>query len=508
MQGAKFCASVDKPVSLSMSERLRNGIQSEHLFAPVYDVTEHKLRKFIFAKYFEHNDEQETSLRALITARDQLAKLTGFETFAHRAQRHMVLSSYENVRDFLEQARQKLVPLLDPEIEQVERIVNRYSSDFASKIDRVCEPDFVFAVGMCQHELLNQLGRISEFFHLETLINGYELILNKMYGLSLRMLLPDKGEIWLGNVLKLNVHAEDETFQGSIFLDIDNRQSKTASDCHFTVRCSKLLENDVYQTPIVVLSFSIVSANLQNQTITSSNPFESICLNPQQAENFFHEMGHAIHSILGRTRYQHVAGTRCPTDFAEVPSHLMECYFNDPKILSTICKDKSGRTLPLDQAELLVKSRRMFGAFHTLQQVLYSTMDVEMHGNYALPISRGELTTTDLFNQLGNKILPGIERVDRYAYHQRMSHMVTYGAKYYSYLVARASASMIYKDLFESDPFSRENGLRWAKVQSYGGELPSSHLLQIILGRTPSTNDLASLLFKEANSHQPSVSQL
>lgn len=45
MQGAKFCASVDKPVSLSMSERLKNGIQSEHLFAPVYDVTEHKLRK-------------------------------------------------------------------------------------------------------------------------------------------------------------------------------------------------------------------------------------------------------------------------------------------------------------------------------------------------------------------------------------------------------------------------------------------------------------------------------
>lgn len=44
---------------------------------------------------------KESSLRKLITARHSLAKLTGFESYAHRSQKNSLLGSYENAHDFL-----------------------------------------------------------------------------------------------------------------------------------------------------------------------------------------------------------------------------------------------------------------------------------------------------------------------------------------------------------------------------------------------------------------------
>lgn len=73
------------------------------------------------------------------------------------------------------------------------------------------------------------------------------------------------------------------------------RRGKVAGASHFTLRCGRRLPDGGYQSPIVavVCSFAVAPGGL---------------LSPEQVQTLFHEFGHALHSLLSRTDFQHHSG--------------------------------------------------------------------------------------------------------------------------------------------------------------------------------------------------------
>jgi hypothetical protein len=43
-----------------------------------------------------------------------------------------------------------------------------------------------------------------------------------------------------------------------------------------------------------------------------------VMISHAEVETLFHEFGHALHSMLSRTEFQHLSGTRGKLDFVEV----------------------------------------------------------------------------------------------------------------------------------------------------------------------------------------------
>lgn len=79
-----------------------------------------------------------------------------------------------------------------------------------------------------------------------------------------------------------------------------------------------------------------------------------------------------------------------------------------------------------------------------------------------------------------------------------------YGGRYYSYLVARAAANLVWTAKFQRDPFSSDAGTAWAEVQSHGGGLPPGQLLEKMLGYTPTSTHMIEA-FKAESTNNSSI---
>ncbi len=89
-------------------------------------------------------------------------------------------------------------------------------------------------------------------------------------------------------------------------------------------------------------------------------------------ENLFHEFGHAMHSALARTRYQHASGTRCQTDIAEIPSQWMEYFVYEPRVVKLFARHyQTGQIIPDELLQRLHLAQNCFQAHRTQVQVYY-----------------------------------------------------------------------------------------------------------------------------------------
>jgi len=72
------------------------------------------------------------------------------------------------------------------------------------------------------------------------------------------------------------------------------RQGKFGQAAHFTLRCGRQLKNGDYQTPVIALACNFEQSHAW--------------LTHHNAATLVHEFGHALHSLLSRTQYQHLSG--------------------------------------------------------------------------------------------------------------------------------------------------------------------------------------------------------
>ncbi|XP_020290240.1 mitochondrial intermediate peptidase isoform X2 [Pseudomyrmex gracilis] len=454
------------------------------------DSSNTAVREAAYKLFLCPDKEQEYLLNELLSSRHQLAKSCGFASYAHRAVKGSTVESPIIVKEFLNILNDSLQPKTAQDFQEMQKM-----KDIESSIKQGLMPwDTAYFTAKAKRTWLNtSVNEFAPYFSLGACMEGINILTQSLYGVRLESVPVLSGEVWATNIHKLAVIDEEEGTLGYIYCDFYERAGKPNQDCHFTIQGGKQLSDSTYQNPIVVLMLSLPHPRWSNPCL----------LSPSSVDNLFHEMGHALHSMLGRTKYQHVTGTRCSTDFAEVPSVLMEYFASDPRVVSKFAKHfQTQEPIPKNLLHKLCASKNIFYASELQNQVFYSMLDQVYHS--------GKLTksTTEILADV-QKEYYGLPYVKNTAWQLRFSHLVGYGAKYYSYLISRAIAAWIWQTYFHEDPFCRSAGERYRReCLAHGGGKPASKLVSDFLNKEANAATFAKSLINEVdmkNSHVQTI---
>ncbi|KAM0749005.1 mitochondrial intermediate peptidase [Meredithblackwellia eburnea MCA 4105] len=447
------------------------------------------------------------TLNSLFRTRASLAQLVGRGSWAEVALEDKMARTPGMVMGFLENLNKHNLPIAQRDLVRLQQA--RKEVDGTTQVNAW---DRDFLTDVIGHSM-SPLPDISPFFSLGTCFIGLSRLFSSLYGVRFEVDPLEPGESWNG-VQKLRVVDEEEGRIGTIYCDLFMREGKQAGAAHYTVRCSRRLDDDdaendfvdgkalaegvevdrkdleglevkpvkykgrkgLYQDPVIALVCAFGRRGEGN------GKEETAFLQWHEVETLFHEMGHAIHSLIGRTDYHNVAGTRCATDFVELPSILMEHFLASPSVVSMFSSHHTtGRPLPPDVLTALLEERKQFSALETSTQITMAAVDQLYHSPLALSSSSGFDTSKILSKATSDfHVIPYVPGTSPQT---QFTHFFGYGATYYSYLFDKAIAARVFETQFAENPLSREKGDKFKKdLLKWGGGKEPWEMVGIVVG--------------------------
>ncbi|PKS10539.1 hypothetical protein jhhlp_002293 [Lomentospora prolificans] len=485
--------------------------------AALRSVLDEDVRKALYLASNTASRQTIALLEEMLRLRGELANLTGFESFAHQNMKDRVMAKTPGaVVQFLKALQKHNAPIVQQEVADLLQVkrdllgphhwgLNAWDREFCTQsVKERMKAESIRGIGPTSNQL-------SDYFSVGTVIKGLSMLYNRLYGIRLvpRETLP--GEVWHPDVRRLDVVSENGELLAVLYCDLFYREAKSQNPAHYTIRCSRdILDTEIEEVALGAgreglpkFDSAEMAANDGMEAVREGGILKQlptialVCdftrhggsdpatLVGRDVETLFHEMGHAVHSFLARTSFQTVAGTRCATDLAELPSTLMEHFAVDPTVLSLFARHwKTGEPVPYEQVAARVRMSKRFEGLQTERQIILAMADQAYHSAI---VCDPDFSSSKVYHQIQAEFAVGPRDDPSTSWHGFFGHLHGYGSTYYSYLFDRVLAERVWRVVFKSGEsgaaISRENG-EWLKEKllQWGGSRDPWRCLADTLG--------------------------
>lgn len=286
---------------------------------------EGEARRLVHIGSMRPDQERIDVLEQMLKERAELAGVLGKETWADVVLTDKMAKTPSNVMGFLSSLAKHHRSAAAADVSALQRIKatsltgNQYSREVnvtSMPALNAWDRDYYSEKLLMTLSPTSSLPPISPYFSTGTCLLGLSRLFSRLYGISFKPAAVATGEVWHPSVRRLDVVHETEGPIGVIYCDLFSRDGKPPSAAHYTVRCSRRVDDDDlagdglpegwdahlgpgldtpgepingkegrFQLPIVVLTTDC-------GTVQDGRP---ALLGWNDVETLFHEMGHAIH---------------------------------------------------------------------------------------------------------------------------------------------------------------------------------------------------------------------
>ncbi|OMH83770.1 Mitochondrial intermediate peptidase 1 [Zancudomyces culisetae] len=492
------------------------------------ESTNENIRKKVYTALYGNNEETAAVLEKILEKRAELAQVVGFESYSTLVLKDKMAKTPRNVETFLTTLSKQEQPKWSALTKQLLNAQEKTKIEDKSTL-QLWNREYLLGMLNDQNYLI--VPRLKDYFSVGRTIAGFSNLMETLYGVKFVAEEAEPDEVWHDSVRKLRVvDTTSGKLLGIIYCDLIHRRNKAVvGAAHFTVRCSRRVDDDFVvegtgrtgskgqltvvdgektrQVPVIVLLCNF--SGRAEGGVVKSPP-----LSLYDVETLFHELGHAMHSMFGQTDFHNVSGTRCPIDFVELPSVLMEHFVRIPEFASKLSRHyKTGLPVSPSGISTFLDVRRRFASYDTNTQLFMSALDLHLHSSQAtshqFDWSRNVLERLHGNPHFGSADHAVFPYVPHTRWHTRFTHLLGYASCYYSYLFDRAIAGTLFHSLFpvNSETIPSFNGDPKSDSWRISGELYRKNILQWGGGRDPwlcLTNLLRSSMANH-NGSSPSV---
>lgn len=418
-------------------------------------------------------------LLELLQKRHQLAQLIGYSDFTAMDLTQTAAQNIATVEKFL-------IDLADKAQNKLRKEISELTADLPDNITinvdgslNTWDYSYILNVYKKKNFSIDE-NFIAEHLPIEKVIDTTFEIYQKFLGLTFKQVTPAWS--WHEDVYLIAIYRESSNeLLGYLFLDLFPRQNKYTHACVAEQIPSYIIDG-VQNTAAAAMI-----TNFPKPTKETPSLLKHI-----DVVTFFHEFGHAMHCMLGRTKHAAHAGFNVAADFTEVPSQMFEQWMYQPEILANMSTHyQTKQPLNIDIINNKLNMRKATSGYQILRQCVFALFALQLMTN-----SEIAQNPSVLWNQLHTTYFQDLIAFapDTYGY-AAFGHLANqlYMSKYYVYLWTEVIAMDLFNEI-KNNQYNDEYRQKAIDLLSAGGSIPSHDLLLAFLQREPNQQAFMAIL--------------